>query len=212
MRLDEMSVSTILAELPYISRGNRIVLVIGAWLILSFVCLFWLWKPDLSMSTQLETTIQETLSRLNTQSALLLDEPLITAELQELESQVPILKKALPSERELASLLERINQTILDYQLTLSEFTPLPPIDGEVMRIVPVKLSVRGNGESISQLPNHIAKLSRQVSMKEFELSILPNSVEWQMTGQLKAYAQLPVNLTPEAGATNKKPQEVIAQ
>uniref|UniRef100_UPI0039B3F9E0 type 4a pilus biogenesis protein PilO n=1 Tax=Vibrio vulnificus TaxID=672 RepID=UPI0039B3F9E0 len=88
----------------------------------------------LTISTQLDTNIQESLARLDTQSRLLLDRPAIEAELAQLEVQLPLLKMALPSERELASLLERINEVILDHGLKLAEFTPKEPLSREVMR------------------------------------------------------------------------------
>jgi Tfp pilus assembly protein PilO len=137
------------------------------------------------------------LGRLDAQSQLLLDRPVIEAELVELEAQLPLLKMALPSERELASLLARINDVILDHELKLSEFTPKEPLNREVMRVVPVTVSVRGDGDAISRLPNHIAALSRQVSLKEFDMAYLPDEGGWQMTGELNAFAQLPTNTPP---------------
>jgi Tfp pilus assembly protein PilO len=157
---------------------------------------FLFWKDTLTVSTQLETNIQESLARLDTQSRLLLDRPAIEAELAQLEVQLPLLKMALPSERELASLLERINEVILYHELKLAEFTPKEPLNREVMRVVPVTVSVRGDGDAIARLPNYIAALSRQVSLKEFDMAYLPDDGGWQMTGELNAFAQLPLNAT----------------
>jgi Tfp pilus assembly protein PilO len=146
------------------------------------------------MSTQLDINIQESLTRLDTQSKLLLDRPLIEAELAQLEVQLPLLKMALPTERELASLLGRINDLILDHNIKLAEFTPKDPLNLEVMRVVPVKVSLRGSGDSISRLPNYIAALSRQVSLKEFDMKHLTDEGGWQMNGELNAFAQLPAD------------------
>ncbi|MCE2745159.1 MAG: type 4a pilus biogenesis protein PilO [Burkholderiales bacterium] len=146
------------------------------------------------MSTQLDANIQESLTRLDTQSKLLLDRSEIEAELAQLEVQLPLLKMALPTERELASLLGRINDLILDHNIKLAEFTPKEPLNLEVMRVVPVKVSLRGSGDSISRLPNHIAALSRQVSLKEFDIKHLTDEGGWQMNGELNAFAQLPAD------------------
>ncbi len=197
MRLDEMSFRDLADELPLLPWSKRLLLIGGLWLVFLVLGFFLFWKDTLTISTQLETNIQESLARLDTQSRLLLDRPAIEAELAQLEVQLPLLKMALPSERELASLLERINEVILDHGLKLAEFTPKEPLNREVMRVVPVTVSVRGDGDAISRLPNYIAALSRQVSLKEFDMAYLPDEGGWKMTGELNAFAQLPLN-TPQ--------------
>ncbi|MEK9816179.1 MAG: type 4a pilus biogenesis protein PilO [Limnobacter sp.] len=197
MRLDEMSFRDLVDELPLLPFSKRLLLIAVLWLVFLVLGYVLFWKDSLTISTQLETNIQESLGRLDAQSQLLLDRPVIEAELAELEAQLPLLKMALPSERELASLLARINDVILDHELKLSEFTPKEPLNREVMRVVPVTVSVRGDGDAISRLPNHIAALSRQVSLKEFDMAYLPDEGGWQMTGELNAFAQLPTNTPP---------------
>lgn len=197
MRLDEMSFRDLVDELPLLPFSKRLLLIAVLWLVFLVLGYVLFWKDSLTISTQLETNIQGSLGRLDAQSQLLLDRPVIEAELAELEAQLPLLKMALPSERELASLLARINDVILDHELKLSEFTPKEPLNREVMRVVPVTVSVRGDGDAISRLPNHIAALSRQVSLKEFDMAYLPDEGGWQMTGELNAFAQLPTNTPP---------------
>lgn len=194
MRLDEMSLRDLIEELLLLPFPKRLLLIAGIWLLVLVLGFILVWKNSLDTSTQLEVSIQESLARLDTQSQLLLDQPVIEAELAQLEVQLPLLKMALPSERELASLLERINDVILDHELKLAEFTPKASLNREVMRVVPVKVSVRGSGEAISRLPNYIAALSRQVSLSEFDMAYLPDGDGWQMTGELNAFAQLPKN------------------
>lgn len=194
MRLDEISLESLKEELPLLGAPMRIALILLIWLVLGILSFFLFWGSSLDMNQQLEKDIQESLSRLESQSILLLEAPAVEAELAALEAQLPVLKMALPSERELASLLGRINEMILDKQLKLSEFTPQPSINKEVMRVVPVKVSVHGQGDAISRLPNYIASLSRQVSLKEFEMQVQPESGDWQMVGELNAFAQLPAN------------------
>lgn len=196
MRLDEMNFRDLAEELPLLPFSKRLLLIAGLWLVFLILGFLLFWRDSLTISTQLETNIQESLARLDTQSRLLLDRPAIEADLAELEVQLPLLKMALPSERELASLLGRINDLILDYELKLAEFTPKEPLNREVMRVVPVTVSVRGDGDAIARLPNYIAALSRQVSLKEFDMAYLPDDGGWQMTGELNAFAQLPLNAT----------------
>lgn len=210
MRIEELNLEGLSEALLQLSALKRILLVLAGWLVLGVAAFFLFWKSDLDSSGQLERDINDSLARLNTQSQLLLEQPAIEAELVKLEAQLPVLKKALPSERELASLLDRINQMILDNSLHLSEFTPQPSKNLEVMRVVPVKVSVKGNGEAISRLPNYIASLSRQVSLKEFEMSVLPETGQWHMQGELHAFAQLPAN-SSQSSPASPDPEEGTA-
>lgn len=194
MRLDELSLDSLMEDLPLLTVQKRLGLVLGAWVVLGFVSFFVFWNSALDQSSKLEGDIQQSLGQLELKSQLLLEAPAIDANLALLEAQLPVLKMALPTESELAFLLGRINELILKHELNLTEFTPETPIIEEVMRVVPVKLSVRGHGEAVSKLPNYIAALSRQVRLKEFEMSVRTESGDWQMTGQLNAFAQLPLN------------------
>jgi Tfp pilus assembly protein PilO len=209
MRLDELDVRTFVENLPLLSGLNRISIVLGMWVVLAIVCFLIFWKDGFEANARLEMEIQDSLTRLDSQSLLLLEAPAIEGKLAQLEAQLPTLTMALPTERELASLLGRINETILAQELSLSEFTPQESVDKEVMRVVPVKLRVRGQGIAIAKLPNQIASLSRQVSLKEFEMSVLPDSEGWQLDGELNAFAQLSANATKapsdESGEVDSK-------
>lgn len=194
MRLEELSLDTLREALPLLTLPQRLGVIAVAWLLMAIGSYFLFWKSSVNMSTQLEVDIQQSLSRLESQSTLLLEASKIDAKLALLEAQLPVLKMALPTERELASLLGRINELILTHNLNLAEFTPGASMNKEVMRVVPVKVSVRGQGEAVSKLPNYIAGLSRQVSLKEFEMTVQAESGDWQMIGELNAFAQLPSN------------------
>lgn len=100
MRLDEMNFRDLAEELPLLPFSKRLLLIAGLWLVFLILGFLLFWKDSLTISTQLETNIQESLARLDTQSRLLLDRPAIEADLAELEVQLPLLKMALPSERE----------------------------------------------------------------------------------------------------------------
>lgn len=190
MSLDNWSVNEAADHLLELSLAKRILLILALWLTIGIGAFLMFWQDDLEQARQAEGEIQTSLSQLKAQSQLLLEQPAIELELADLEMLLPELKKTLPSERELASLLGRINEMILDNTLRLAEFTPQQHQDLEVMRRVPVKLTVRGEGASIAKLPNHIASLSRQVTMKEFEMSLIPESGVWQLSGELNAFAQ----------------------
>lgn len=193
MRLDELNVNELLQDLPNWKPSRRMLVIALCWLFFGGGFFFLFWQQSLESNARLDGDIHTTLGRLNAQSKMLVERPAIEAELSELEAQLPVLKMALPTERELASLLERINEMILNHGLRLSQFKPDAPENQEVMRVVPVVLTVRGEGTTVAQLPNYIASLSRQVRLKSFEMSVLPDNRGWQLNGLLNAFAQLPV-------------------
>ena len=196
MSLDNWSVNEAADYLLELGVAKRLLLTVSVWLAMGIGAFLMFWQDDLEQARQAETEIQTSLDKLTAESQLLLEQPAIELELAELELLLPELKKTLPSEQELASLLGRINEMILDNTLRLAEFTPQKHQELEVMRRVPVKLTVRGEGASIARLPNHIDSLSRQVTMKEFEMVLIPESGVWQLSGELNAFAQ------PVAGQT----------
>lgn len=198
MRLDEISLDELLQDLPSWQLSRRMLVIAVCWLVFGVGFFFLFWQQSLESNARLDADIRSALARLSTQSQMLVDRPAIEAELIALEAQLPVLKMALPSERELASLLERINAMLLDHGLRLSQFKPETAEHQEVMRVVPVVLSVRGEGATVAQLPNYIASLTRQVRLKNFEMSVMPDNSGWQLNGLLNAFAQLPAG-TPQA-------------
>lgn len=196
MRLDEMNLNDLIQDLPNWQLSRRLLVISVCWVVFGVGFFFLFWQQSLESNARMDADIRSALARLNTQSHMLVERPAIEAQLTVLEAQLPVLKMALPSERELASLLERINAMILDQGLRLSRFKPETPENQEVMRVVPVLLSVRGEGATVAQLPNYIASLTRQVRLKNFEMQVMPDNAGWQLNGQLNAFAQLPANTT----------------
>lgn len=196
MRLDEMNLNELIQDLPNWQLSRRLLVISMCWVVFGVGFFFLFWQQSLESNARMDADIRSALARLNTQSHMLVERPAIEAQLTVLETQLPVLKMALPSERELASLLERINAMILDHGLRLSQFKPEAPENQEVMRVVPVLLSVRGEGATVAQLPNYIASLTRQVRLKNFEMQVMPDNEGWQLNGQLNAFAQLPANTT----------------
>jgi len=198
MRLDEINLNEWIQDLPNWKVRRRMAVIGACWLVFGVGFFFLFWQQSLESNVRLDSDIRGALTRLNAQSQMLVERPAIESELAALEAQLPVLKQALPSERELASLLERINGMILDHGLWLSEFKPEAAVNQEVMRVVPVMLNVRGQGATVAQLPNYIASLTRQVRLKNFEMSVMPDNSGWQLNGLLNAFAQLPASV-PQA-------------
>lgn len=194
LQLNELDAETLLQQAHLLTWKQRLSMVAIFWLLFVVAGYFIWWRDDLSRAEQQNSDITEALSRLNAKSSLLLEQPKLEVDLAKLRAQLPVLKQSLPSDRELAALLDRINRVIQSNRMGLSEFVPEESQNQEVMRVVPVKLSVTGKGRDVALLPNHVARLTRQATLKDFEVVLSDNSGEWELHGQLLAYAQLPAN------------------
>jgi type IV pilus assembly protein PilO len=193
LALNEMDLRTLLGQIHQFSGKQRWACVGVLWVLFGVLGYAMWWRADLEQAEQQHIQITEALSRLNTQSALLIEQPQLEVELAKLQAQLPVLQKALPTDRELAALLDRIHQAIRSNHMGLAEFVPAESENQEVMRVVPVRLRVSGAGNDMSRLPNHVAQLTRQATLQDFEVQ-LSDKGGWQMAGMLLAYAQLPPN------------------
>lgn len=201
LQINELDAETLLSHAHLLTWKQRFSIVAIFWILFGVMGYFMWWRDDLAQAEQQNLEITDALSRLNSQSSLLLEQPKLEVDLAKLRAQLPVLKQSLPSDRELATLLDRINKVIQSNRMGLSEFVPEESQYQEVMRVVPVKLSVTGKGRDVSLLPNHVARLTRQATLKDFEVVLSETTGEWELHGQLLAYAQLPANAPQPAGA-----------
>ena len=78
--------------------------------------------------------------------------------------------------------------------LVLAEFRPWALFDArnlEVMGVLPVRMDVGGQADLLAQIPNDIARLSRQVNIDEFEILHDAQQRRWRFQAVLLAYSQL---------------------
>lgn len=180
--------------------GLCVFVVIG---LLAYVLV---WREQLSQAQALEEQIGQLVNQLDQDTLLLLKSQKLRAELALLEQQLPALKTALPTQAQVAVLLARINGLLENSGLQLVEFSPQPVVDEEVMRVIPVKLVVRGDGSAIAKVPNQVVSLSRQVGFESFDMTLEEDNASnaWQLHATLKAYSQLPPRSSSHAQANLK--------
>lgn len=177
---------------------ERVMAVAGMGFVLLVLCYALLWRGQLSQSDINQRTIAELVTQLESQSALLVEQPAIEEELAKLRVEVPALQRSLPNDKELTVFLSRLNAAVQGSALKLAEFEPTEAKNMEVMRVVPVKLGVSGSGRAMSHFPNLIAGLTRQANLDSFELEWLQDEKTWVLNGVLNAYAQLVLQGKPE--------------
>lgn len=155
-----------------------------------------LWVDDIQSAVQLDQDIQRTLGELHRQVLALKDKSHMELELAALEKQLPKLKSALPNDKEMPALLDRLNASILSHSLTLGEFKPLSPVDRDVMTVIPVKVRIQGDSTNVSRIPNFLAEFPRKVSLTDFQMNYQTEQKAWVLSGQISAFAQLGVRLS----------------
>ena len=197
LQLDELDWKNLGKQLHLLSWQQRTGIVAAAWVVVVSLAYAVWWRDQLEQVEQQHVQVADSMSRLLQKSNLLLEQPSIEIELAKLRSQLPVLQQALPSDRELADLLDRIHRVIQNNGMGLTEFVPAEPTNQEVMRVVPVNLAVSGEGRDVSRLPNHVAQLTRQATLKDFDVNLSEKGGVWRLQGTLQAYAQLPANTNP---------------
>lgn len=155
-----------------------------------------LWVDDIQSAVRLDQDIQRTLGELHRQVLALKDKSHMELELAALEKQLPKLKSALPNDKEMPALLDRLNASILSHSLTLGEFKPLSPVDRDVMTVIPVKVRIQGDSTNVSRIPNFLAEFPRKVSLTDFQMNYQTEQKAWVLSGQISAFAQLGVRLS----------------
>ena len=181
LQLNELDYKNLGRQLPLLTWQQRLGLVLVAWLVVALLGYAVWWRGQLEQAEQQHAQVAESMGRLLKKSSLLLEQPAVEIDLAKLRSQLPILQQALPTDRELADLLDRIHQVIRVNGMGLAEFVPAESSNQEVMRVVPVALAVSGEGRDVSRLPNHVAQLTRQATLKNFDVTLSDKGGGWKL-------------------------------
>ncbi|HEX4918305.1 MAG TPA: type 4a pilus biogenesis protein PilO [Limnobacter sp.] len=197
LQLDGINLEQLLGKLHLLDIRQRILIAFGVFFLLMLGFYLVSWKGQIEELAQNDTDIQDRHTRLASKSNLLLERLAVERELAGLEKRLPMLKQSLPTDEDLANLLEDINALIRDQNLQLAEFSPGEPKALEVMKQVPVSLSVSGHGPTIALVPLKVADLSRQVTFAKLEVTEQGEGERWRMTGELHAFAQLHPQVAP---------------
>jgi Tfp pilus assembly protein PilO len=211
MEFNSDDLGALLQKLHKLPVQVRIAMAAGLGVLVVALSAYFFWYPSLEQAIALDARIQSTLASLKTKSAVLSKREQIQKDLVAMQTLLPRLQGALPAGRELPVLLGQINDSIVKNSLVLSSFVPGKPQDSEVLTLIPIDLTVMGDGEKIAKLPNLMAMLPRPVSLNKFQLTYIQDKKVWSLAGQITAFAQLGARIesnpvTPELTSTGAKP------
>lgn len=188
---ESQSVLDLMEWLDGNSLRDRVLMVLGLGVLLFGLMYALVWRGALQNMEIQDAQIAQLLAELDQQSGLLLDKPKLTAQLETLQARLPELQRALPSGAEQANLLARLHELLQVKNTSLAQFTPQKPRNLEVMGVLPVRMDVGGQADLLAQIPNDIARLSRQVNIEEFEILHDAQQRRWRFQAVLLAYSQL---------------------
>lgn len=207
MNLEDLDLQQVRSWALTHKTHHKLLVGVGVFVAIGVLASVLVWREQLNHLRAMDEQIGQLVSQLDQETLLLLKSQKLRAELAMLEQQLPALKTALPTEAQVAVLLARVNTLLESSGLQLVEFSPQPVVDEEVMRVIPVKLVVRGHGMAIAKVPNQVVALSRQVGFEAFDMAFEKDGAanDWQLNAILKAYTQLPAGASSPAQANSEK-------
>lgn len=150
---------------------------------------YWYWltplQHELVSLKQNERELRLKLTGRATQVAAL---PTVKKQIETLEHRYQTVVDQLPEETELASLLSGINDIGVRNGLAFQRIQWAPRIDQQWYYELPLNMELTGSYEQMGQFSASIAKLSRIVTLKDFDLGVVEQQGQ-QATLSLKVSA-----------------------
>jgi type IV pilus assembly protein PilO len=119
------------------------------------------------------------------------------------EDQFKIVKRALPENEEIPSLLASISQSGMDSGLEFFLFQPQNEIKKDFYAEIPVSISVTGRYQEVARFFDKVGNLPRIVNMRN--ISIDPNDGGQLLSTKCTAVTYKFIESSPNKRKTNKK-------
>ena len=110
---------------------------------------------------------------------------------KEMEAAFGALLRQLPSDTEVPGLLEDITRTAIDNDLTIESIDLQPERNTEFYIELPIKIVVEGDYHKIGSFVSGVANLSRIVTLHDFVIAPMSNSLYLRMEILAKTYRYL---------------------
>lgn len=118
---------------------------------------------------------------------------------EELEESLKELKRQLPVDTEVPSLLEDITNTALESNLKIESVVLKPEVESEIYVELPIEVKVEGAYHDLAAFVSGVANLSRIVTLHDFTLEPKDGAEHLAMTIQAKTYRYREVDDTEPA-------------
>ena len=121
---------------------------------------------------------------------------------EELEESLKELKRQLPVDTEVPSLLEDITNTALESNLKIESVDLRGEQESEIYVELPIEIKVEGSYHDLASFVSGVANLSRIVTLHDFTLDPRKGAEHLAMTIQAKTYRYRESEEETEAAAT----------
>ncbi|MCW8329640.1 type 4a pilus biogenesis protein PilO [Photobacterium sp. SDRW27] len=179
LELDEIT------EWPVVPQS--VVVILLALILGAAGCWYWLipLQDELADLKQTESELRTQVIRRASQVAAL---PTVRLQVEELKDRYQHVIEQLPEEKELASLLSGVNDIGIRNGLEFQRIEWAPRVEQPLYYELPINIALTGRYEDIGKFAAAVAKLSRIVTLNDFDLKLLEQS-QPQETLSLKVSA-----------------------
>ncbi len=96
--------------------------------------------------------------------------PVFRAEVADLESRLDNLNAVLPSEKDAADLLRRLQTVAVQSNLTIKGFNPSPPVNKPMLVEWPIALELDGTYHNLATFFDRVGKFTRIINITALEV------------------------------------------
>lgn len=170
-KLSADSVSPIIEKIEQLSQVQRIVIIVVVFLALigGFTLLSYYPKHD--EIAKLEKEYEKEKDKLEIAKKNAKDLNKYRAKMKDAEEQFQIVKRALPENEEIPSLLSSISQSGMDSGLEFLLFQPQSEIQKEFYAEIPVSISVKGRYNEVAKFYDKVGGLPRIVNVRNININ-----------------------------------------
>ncbi|MDO6499338.1 type 4a pilus biogenesis protein PilO [Photobacterium sanguinicancri] len=135
---------------------------------------YWYWQQPLNDELEhLKQTEIELRTKISNRAAQVAALPKMQAQVEELNRRYQQVIKQLPEEDELASFLAGVNDVGVRNGLDFQRIEWAPTREDQWYYELPINMEVTGNYQQMGRFASSVAKLSRIVTLKDIDLSVV---------------------------------------
>lgn len=164
-----------LPKLPFekvaaLSRMHRILICVGAFLILSVGFFYLIYMPKSSRVNKLKSNYDTLETKLLRARAAAKNLNKFQEKYKEAEIKFRLVLRLLPDKKEIPSLLESISKSGKDSGLEFILFQPTKEVSRDFYAEIPVNIQVNGGYHNLAMFFDRVARLSRIVNISNIKI------------------------------------------
>jgi len=164
------SITPVFEKLEKLSKIQRILIFSGTLLLTIGVFGYFMYFPKMQQIQKLGSEYKELEKKLSADKKIAKNLPKLQEEMNNAESQLKVVMKALPETKEIPTLLESISLSGQDAGLEFVLFQPGNEQDKSFYAEIPVSIQVSGKYHNIAVFFDKVARLPRIVNIQDINM------------------------------------------